>query len=110
MRTTIDIDDPILNQIKALQRQDGRSLGRLVSDLLAKALATEGVREASPQYFQWIAKSLNPRVDLDDKDAIRDLLDSERVASWVAERDRSASDRDLGERDLDERDPAERAK
>ena len=39
MRTTIDIDDPILKKIKAIQARDGRSLGRLVSDLLAQALA-----------------------------------------------------------------------
>ena len=94
MRTTIDIDDPILNQIKALQRHDGRSLGRLVSDLLAKALATEGVKEAAPQYFVWIAKPLNPRVDLNDKDAIRNLLDRERYAGSIAELAESAGERD----------------
>ena len=37
MRTTIDIDDPILKKLKAIQARDGRSLGRLVSDLLAQA-------------------------------------------------------------------------
>ncbi|KAB2867691.1 MAG: antitoxin, partial [Burkholderiaceae bacterium] len=38
MRTTIDIDDPILKDLKRLQRREGKSLGRLVSDLLAQAL------------------------------------------------------------------------
>ncbi|MEZ5727162.1 MAG: hypothetical protein R3E48_03590 [Burkholderiaceae bacterium] len=37
MRTTIDIDDPILKDLKRLQRREGKSLGRLVSDLLAQA-------------------------------------------------------------------------
>jgi hypothetical protein len=33
MRTTLDIDDPVLKEIKRLQRREGKSLGRLVSDL-----------------------------------------------------------------------------
>ena len=32
MRTTIDIDDPILEDLKRLQRRDGKPLGRLVSN------------------------------------------------------------------------------
>ena len=37
-RTTIDIDAPILRDLKRRQKQEGKSLGRLVSDLLAQAL------------------------------------------------------------------------
>jgi Arc/MetJ family transcription regulator len=74
MRTTIDIDDPILQQLKALQGRDGRSLGRLVSDLLAQALASE-VKEAAPQYFVWTASAGSLRVDLADKDALYEALD-----------------------------------
>lgn len=37
MRTTIDIDAPILGELKALQAREGKSMGRLVSDLLARA-------------------------------------------------------------------------
>ena len=33
MRTTIDIDDPIFKELKRLQRREGKSLGRLVSDM-----------------------------------------------------------------------------
>ena len=46
MRTTIDIDDPILKDLKRLQKREGKSLGRLVSDLLAQALANS--RKAPP--------------------------------------------------------------
>ncbi len=74
MRTTIDIDDPILKKIKAIQARDGRSLGRLVSDLLAQALASE-VKEAPPQYFAWTASAGALRVDLADKDAVYEALD-----------------------------------
>jgi hypothetical protein len=37
MRTTIDIDDSVLKKIRAIKTRDGRSLGRLPSDLLAQA-------------------------------------------------------------------------
>jgi hypothetical protein len=79
MRTTIDIDDPILKQLKAIQGRDGRSLGRLVSDLLAQALAS-GVKEVAPQYFVWTASAGSLRVDLADKDALYEILDETHEA------------------------------
>ena len=39
MRTTLDIDDPILLALKSLARARGTSMGKLASELLAKALA-----------------------------------------------------------------------
>jgi hypothetical protein len=79
MRTTIDIDDPILKDLKRLQRRAGKPLGRLVSDLLAVALAQEKQRGAvAPPPFRFIARALRARVDLSDKDALRDALDERR--------------------------------
>jgi hypothetical protein len=76
MRTTIDIDEPILKDLKRLQRREGKSLGRLVSDLLALALASQrrGSQPAAPN-FQWIARSMRARVDLADKHALLDAMD-----------------------------------
>ena len=74
VRTTLDIDDPILKKLKAIQARDGRSLGRLVSDLLAQALAGE-VKEAAPRYFTWAASAGPLLVDLADKDALHEALD-----------------------------------
>lgn len=76
MRTTIDIDDPILKDLKRLQRREGKSLGRLVSDLLALALATQqrGSQPAAP-VFKWIARPMHARVDLADKHALLDAMD-----------------------------------
>ena len=75
MRTTIDIDDLILKEIKELQRREGKSLGRLVSDLLAQSLAdARKVPESAPQ-FRWITKPMGARVDLGDKDALFDAMD-----------------------------------
>ena len=42
MRTTINIDGPILKELKTLQAKEKKPMGRMVSDLLAKALAARG--------------------------------------------------------------------
>ena len=76
MRTTIDIDDPILRELKALQKQQGKSLGRLASDLLAQALTQSGKRSARKPAFDWVRAPMNARVDLADKHALYDALDS----------------------------------
>ena len=75
MRTTLDIDDPILKDIKRLQRREGKPLGRLVSDLLAQALAAGRRSSPPPPPFRWIAKSMHASVDLADKHAVLDALD-----------------------------------
>lgn len=76
MRTTIDIDDPILKEVKRLQRREGKSLGRLVSDLLAQSLsAGKAAATAEVPAFQWVAKPMRARVDLADKDALLNAMD-----------------------------------
>jgi hypothetical protein len=74
VRTTIDIDDPILKDLKRLQRREGKSLGRLVSDLLAAALASERRGSATPPAFAWIARSMQAKIDVGDKDAMLDAM------------------------------------
>ena len=79
MRTTIDIDDPILKEIKRLQRREGKSMGRLVSDLLAQSLAaSKSVESEASTPFHWVAKPLGARVDLADRHALLDALDGLR--------------------------------
>jgi hypothetical protein len=80
MRTTIDIDEPILAEIKRLQEREGKSLGRLVSDLLAQSLALSRSKpaDAAEPGFQWLAKPMRARVDLDDKHAVLDAMDEPR--------------------------------
>ena len=74
MRTTLDIDDPLLKELKRLQAQQGKSLGRLVSDLLARALRSGAARPGQAK-MEWIAKPMNARMDLSDKEAVRRALD-----------------------------------
>jgi hypothetical protein len=77
MRTTIDIDDPILKDLKRLQRREGKSLGRLVSDLLARSLADQrALTPPEPSTLQWIARPMRARVDLADRDAVYQAMDA----------------------------------
>jgi hypothetical protein len=77
MRTTVDIDDPILREVKVILEQEGRSMGAVVSELLADALAR---RRATPERppFQWNSRPMNALVDLADKDALHGALDADR--------------------------------
>jgi len=77
-RTTVDIDAPILRDLKRLQRREGKSLGRLISDLLATALAKEPDRPRTP--FRWTSKAMGARVDVTDKDTVYSILDREHLA------------------------------
>lgn len=75
MRTTIDIDDPILQDLKRLQAEQGQSLGRLVSDLLAQSLAARREAPVAAPAFHWQHQRMSARIDLRDKDAVWGLLD-----------------------------------
>jgi hypothetical protein len=75
MRTTIDIDDPVLRDLKKLQRQEGKTLGRLVSDLLARAIAETTTDGAKPPAFRWKSKPMGARIDLSGHAELLDVMD-----------------------------------
>ena len=76
MRTTLDIDAPILKEIKALHQREGRSMGAIVSELLAEALARRRPARAAPS-FRWTSRAMKSRIDLSDKDAVYAALDAD---------------------------------
>lgn len=80
MRTTIDIDSPLLDEVRALGQREGKSLGRIVSDLLAAALATRRKRDErrEQQALEWTARPMGARFDLADREAILDAMENER--------------------------------
>lgn len=80
MRTTVDIDGPVLEELKRVQRREGKSLGRLVSDLLAQALAARKAGPKRRRPFRWISRSMAARVDLADKEAVHAILDRDSPA------------------------------
>ncbi len=81
MRTTLNIDTPLLDELKRLQKQQkGKavSLGRLVSELLTEALARRRTEVAEGPGFEWISKPMGALVDVDDKEAVYAELDRAR--------------------------------
>lgn len=74
MRTTIDIDASLLRELKARKERDGKTLGRLVSEMIARCLADED-HEVPAEDLRWPSKALHPRLDIGDKDALWRALD-----------------------------------
>jgi len=74
MRTTLDIETPVLKDLRELQRREGGTLGELVSRLLAEALAQRPTKPLAPA-FEWTAKPMEALVDLADKDVVYAILD-----------------------------------
>ena len=73
MRTAIDIDEQILREVEAIHEREGRSMGAIVSELLAEALAARRRSQARPS-FRWISRPMNALVDLVDKDGVCAVL------------------------------------
>ena len=75
MRTTINIAAPVLEELRQIQKQEGGTLGDLVSGLLAEGLR---LRRAGPvrNELDWTSQPMHARVDLDDKDAVSAILDN----------------------------------
>ena len=76
-RTTVDIDAPVLKEIKSLQKKEHRALGQIVSQLLSEALARRRTPRKMPA-FKWTSRSMRAFVDLTDKEAIYAILDENK--------------------------------
>lgn len=76
-RTTLDIDAVLLKEIRALQQIERRSMGSIVSELLAEALARRKAPSPEPR-LNWISRPMEARVDLSDKEAVYALLDQDQ--------------------------------
>lgn len=78
MRTTIDINDPLLAEAKSLAAQRGLSLKALVEEALRERLHGRGagprVAERLPTYS---GAGLQPGVDLTDSAALLELMDAD---------------------------------
>ena len=74
MRTTVDIADPILRELMRRQAHEGKSLGELISELLAQALRADRVSEPTASGFDWISKPMRALVDLEDKETVHRML------------------------------------
>lgn len=75
MRTTLDIDEPILDELKRRGRAQHKSLGQVVSELAATALRAEGRPPPAIPAYKWVTKPMGAKVDLADHDAVLDAMD-----------------------------------
>jgi hypothetical protein len=74
-RTTLDIDDGVLRELKARREREQRPLGAIASELLARALhETTG----SAHSLEWVSRPMDGLVDLEDRDAVWAALDGDR--------------------------------
>jgi hypothetical protein len=71
-RTTLDLDDAVLHELKRRRDHEHKPLGVIASELLAQAFRREPVDERP---LAWTAAPLGARVDIDDKDAVWSVLD-----------------------------------
>jgi hypothetical protein len=72
-RTTLDLDPTVLRELKRRARAEGKSLGRVASEVLGAALASD--EAAPPTPFAWTSRAMGARVDLEDKEAMRRALE-----------------------------------
>jgi hypothetical protein len=85
-RTTLNLDAPILRELKRLQGREGKTLGQVVSELLARALSGES-KPAPRAAFRWRSRRMEALVDLEDREALYALLDQRDRLDEVADRD-----------------------
>jgi len=74
-RTTLDIDTPLLKELKKMQEKEKKSLGALVSQLVAEALARRSRTREKPRELRWVSRAMGARIDITDKDALYAALD-----------------------------------
>jgi hypothetical protein len=79
MRTTIDLDPAVVKELKRRSKGAGKSMGQLASELLATSLRESEAHHGPRPDLEWISKDLGlPLVDLEDKEAMRAVLDTRR--------------------------------
>lgn len=74
-RTTINIDQSVLDELKERAHREQRSLGELVTRLLADALRRKPEKERAE--FVWHSQKMGPKVDMSDWARVKELLFAE---------------------------------
>ena len=77
MRTTVDIESSVLKDLKKIRQKEGKSLGRIISDLLAQALAERKSTKTPAKPPKWVSKRMGARVDLVDHEALYAVMENE---------------------------------
>jgi hypothetical protein len=82
MRTTIRIDDQLLQEAKQLAARTGKSLTAVIEDALRESMAKQRKLEnrRPVRLTTFTGGGLQPGADLDDSAALLDLMESSRVS------------------------------
>jgi hypothetical protein len=75
-RTTLVLDDALLNQLKKIAADEGRSVQEVISELLRRALAAPESKSFRLNVRPWKAE-LQPGVDISDRNSLSDVFDKE---------------------------------
>lgn len=80
MRTTVRVDDDLLEQLKARARAEKVSLARLLNRTLRAGLKAGGARAPKPRAYREQVRDLGvPRVALEKAVALADALEDEEI-------------------------------
>jgi plasmid stability protein len=72
-RTTLDLDQAVLRELRRRAAQEGKSISQVAAELLAKAI--DSTADLRAPEFHWIGADLGrPLIDLEDPEAIRRAL------------------------------------
>lgn len=76
MRTTVNIDDHLLAEVKQIAARGNRTIGSVLEDALRRMLAEPASAEPVARFSlpAYGAGGLRSGVDLDDRDAMAELL------------------------------------
>ena len=87
MRTTLNIDEELLAEAKVLAARTHRSIGAVVDDALRAMLNRPGEPDLPSSRVSLDTdggSGLQPGVDLEDKDALAEILGDNRLPSAAA--------------------------
>ena len=85
MRTTVAIDDDLLQELRQQAHDEGTSLAKLINRFLRRGIQGERtVSEQQPPFRQRTYPMGEPRLNLDKALALAALLEDEEVAQKMA--------------------------
>jgi hypothetical protein len=76
-RTTLNIETPILKEIKTLQNKEGLPMGKIISRLLSEALAKRKTGRVTTPSLRWVSRPMQATVNIADKDILYITLDTD---------------------------------
>lgn len=79
MRTTLDIEDDVLQAAKELAHREGRTAGRVISELARRGLAAQGMRSKVARASRGGVPVLPSRGEVITLEKVRRLMDREGI-------------------------------